>query len=279
MKTETKTEKRIEKKITHEYWAARLVEIRKACRGKKSAPGALSLPPPPGRKWDEAAEAVADALRKRFPRESVYLFCGKNIFDGTDRMGFRIKVEDDVEKRVALGLDVYYTRGLREPVVLTSINFPGGRQHWRSGPYGDSWFDLVNFRLRRCDVETIVEQFGRFRENYARYREELRIAVEKRTRPVQMAKATIRATVPRIMARAGCEWKLAEEEGQAVLRVKMPRSKMLKIVLRYGDGPEKLLELESAVGRMKSVLETMPFQVVDLENLARGVKWEKGAET
>lgn len=272
-------ETEIEHDVEREYWGKRLEEIRKACCG--TAPGE---PPLPSRAegYAGAAEKFAAALRKEIPDEIVK--------DGRGRVSHRVRnvevprvSENDGEKRgrFVIAIRLPYRTYAHCRLYLGCNGSESGFAVRLS--YDCPWLSTAAaVDIRDCGWESIVEQVARFRKNHPRYCDELEeavdLAVEKRKKTEQMAKNAIRAAVPRMMAATGLEWNLEEEQERAVLLVKMPRAKMLRITLGYKSYMDKLPELANVIDQMKRLIETIPYPV-EVGNLGRNVKWKKGAET
>ena len=266
-------ETKIEHDVEREYWGKRLEEIRKACCG--TAPGE---PPLPSRAegYAGAAEKFAAALRKEIPDEIVK--------DGRGRVSHRVRnvevprvSENDGEEYGVFLVTVRLSSSVQWLQLVCRESERGLEVQLHFVRH----FSRDYVVIRDCSWETIVEQVVRFRKNHLRYREELEkavdLAVEKRKKTEQMARSTIRAAVPRMMAATGLEWNLEEEEERAVLLVKMPRAKMLRITLGYRSYMDKLPELANVIDQMKRLIETIPYPV-EVKNIVRTVKWEKGKE-
>ncbi len=252
MKIETKITEAMDRK----FWKGKLEEIEKAC--SKSAPG--------GAKPASDAKVIAKiagALQKRIPAKSVKTVCDSSELY-IQFKGFAAQL-----KLLSYGGEMHVSYHSDHAAKL-----PLRYGTWKWIERLDHYI-VATVCVRYCSFETIVEQIVRFCENHARYREEQQLAFVKLMKKRQLATPAIRAAVPGLVARTGCEWCLREMTDDDVLYVKMPQGLTLEICLDGDNYLDKLRDLVQVVRRTKRFLETLPYRVEVMQMNYDCVSWNK----
>ena len=257
-------EREIPQDMDHDFWKGKLEEIGKACSG--SATGALPLPSR-GKGFADAAAMIVEALRKKIPAKSVETGEAMDRGDGLGCFKVSIRFKGffsrlDLECSCWKQFDRNQSRYVKVPAAKASYLFRGWPVH--------------TVDLHDCGVESIVGQFVRFYGNYVGYREELRLLFKKREKSKQLATAAIHAAVPKLMAQAGCEWHLEEGWREDHLLVKMPRGRMLDIVLDCENHLDRLRDLVQVAVQEQRLIDALPYPV-DVKGSDDRWSWNKPA--